>query len=155
MKALDEHVRTVTFIGRIIADLRFTVDIDGLASIEIKIACLMNLLDKASIMYEKKISAEMIKLKTNRDKLIRTKSQVSEKELETVNQFQYLGATISGEGSKPVVFARVAQTSAAVVRLKSISKDKNISISSRIFYIHLSFLLTCTPVKHGLWQQIC
>ena len=54
------------------------------------------------------------------------------KKLETVRIFKYLGAIISDEGSKPEVFPRIAQTTAAVTKLKVIWNDKNIAIRSKI-----------------------
>ena len=43
-----------------------------------------------------------------------------------------LGAIVSDEGSKPEVLSRIAQTTAAVTKLKVIWNDKNIAISSKI-----------------------
>ena len=46
--------------------------------------------------------------------------------------FKYLGAIVSDEGSKPEVLSRIAQTTAAVTKLKVIWNDKNIAINSKI-----------------------
>ena len=73
---------------------------------------------------------------TNRDEPVKTKITVNGQELETVKQFKYLGAIISQEGSKPEVFARIAQTSAALAKLKPIWRDKNISLTSKIRLLH-------------------
>ena len=43
-----------------------------------------------------------------------------------------MGAIVSDEGSKPEVLSRIAQTTAAVTKLKVIWNDKNIAISSKI-----------------------
>ena len=51
---------------------------------------------------------------------------------ETVRSFKYLGAIVSDEGSKPEVLSWIAQTTAAVTKLKVIWNDKNITISSKI-----------------------
>ena len=40
--------------------------------------------------------------------------------LEEVENFKYLGAIISHEGSKPEILSRIAQTTAALSRLKII-----------------------------------
>jgi len=42
------------------------------------------------------------------------------KELETVQQFKYLGAIVIEEGSKPEILAIAAQNSAALGKLKPI-----------------------------------
>ena len=52
--------------------------------------------------------------------------------LETVTNFKYLGSVITGEGSKPEILSRIAQTTAALTRLKPVWFDKSISLSSKI-----------------------
>ena len=52
--------------------------------------------------------------------------------LETVTSFKYLGLVITDEGSKPEILSRIAQTTAALTRLKPIWIDKRISLSSKI-----------------------
>ena len=63
---------------------------------------------------------------------ISTDITIDNKKLETVRNFKYLGAIVSDEGSKPEVLSRIAQTIAAVTKLKVIWNDKNIAISSKI-----------------------
>ena len=48
-----------------------------------------------------------------------------------MENFKYLGAIISYEGSKPEILSRIAQTTAALSRLKIIWKDKNILLASK------------------------
>ena len=52
--------------------------------------------------------------------------------LETVTSFKYLGSFITDEGSKPEILSRIAQTTAALTRLKPVWTDKSISLSSKI-----------------------
>ena len=52
--------------------------------------------------------------------------------LETVTSFKYLGSFITDKGSKPEILSRIAQTTAALTRLKSIWNDRSISLSSKI-----------------------
>ena len=52
--------------------------------------------------------------------------------LETVTSFKYLGSVISDEGSKPEILSRIAQTTAALTRLKPAWNDRSISLSSKI-----------------------
>ena len=52
--------------------------------------------------------------------------------LETVTSFKYLGSVITDEGSKPEILSRIAQTTAALTRLKPDWIDKSISLSSKI-----------------------
>ena len=130
--ALDDHTGTVSIGGRTITNLRFADDIDGLAGKEEELASLVKQLDETSSRYGMEISAEKTKLMTNSARPITTKITVSGKELETVEQFKYLGAIISEEGSKTEILARTAQTSTAMARLKIIWKDKNISLKTKV-----------------------
>ena len=57
---------------------------------------------------------------------------IDNKKLEIVRSFKHLGAIVSDGGSKPEVLSRIAQTTAAVTKLKVIWNDKNIAISSKI-----------------------
>lgn len=50
----------------------------------------------------------------------------------TVQSFKYLWAIISDEGSKPEVLSRLAQTTAALARLRPTKNDRSIAISSKI-----------------------
>ena len=42
---------------------------------------------------------------------------------ETVTSFRYLGSVITDEGSKPQILSRIAQTTAALARLKPVWND--------------------------------
>ena len=52
--------------------------------------------------------------------------------LETVTSFKYLGSVITDEGSKPEILSRIAQTAAALTRLKPVWNDRSISVTSKI-----------------------
>ena len=77
------------------------------------------------------ISAKKTKLMTINTSGINTVIKVSQK-LETVTSFKYLGSFITDEGSKPEILSRIAQTTAALTRLKSVWNDRSISLSSKI-----------------------
>ena len=51
--------------------------------------------------------------------------------LETVTSFKYLGSVITDEGSKPEILLRIAQTTAALTRLKPVLNARSISLSSK------------------------
>ena len=105
---------------RTITNLRFANDVDGLAGEEQEMADLVESLDKTSTSYGMEISAEKTKLMTNNRNDIATDIRVGGERLETVNKFKYLGAVVSDEGSNPEILSRIAQTSAAMKRLKTI-----------------------------------
>ena len=118
--------------GRTITNLRFADDINGLAGEEEELAKLVERLNKASTAYSMEISAEKTKLKTNNTSVINTKIKVNGQKLETVTSFKYLDSVITDEGSKPEILSRIAQTTAALTRLKPVWVDKSISLSSKI-----------------------
>ena len=78
-------------------------------------AKLVECLDKASTAYGKEISAEKTKLMTNNTSGINTGQK-----LETVTSFKYLGSVTTDGGSKPEILSRIAQTTAALARLKPV-----------------------------------
>ena len=52
--------------------------------------------------------------------------------LETVTSFKYLSSVKTDECSKPEILSRIAQTTAALTRLKPVWNDRRISLSSKI-----------------------
>ena len=71
------------------------------------------------------ISAEKTKLMTNNTSGINTEIKVNEQKLQTVTSFKYLGSVITDEGSKPEIHSRIAQTTAALTRLKPVWNDSS------------------------------
>ena len=63
--SLEDHKCIVSIGGRAITNLRYAVDIDGLAGEEEELEKLVERLDKASTAYGKEISAEKTKVTTN------------------------------------------------------------------------------------------
>ena len=57
---------------------------------------------------------------TNNASGINTETKVNGHKLETVIRFKYLGSFITDEGSKPEIFSRIAQITAALTRLKHV-----------------------------------
>ena len=77
------------------------------------------------------ISAEKTKLMTNTSG-INIEIKINGQRLETVTSFKYQGSVITDEGSKPEILSRIAQTTAALTRLRPVWIDKSISLSSKI-----------------------
>ena len=118
--ALEDHEGTVSIGGRIITNLRFADDIDGLAGDEEELANLVERLSKASIAYGMEISADKTKLMTNNTSGVNTEIKVNGQKLATVTSFKYPGSVITDEGSKPDMLSRIAQTTAVLTRLKPV-----------------------------------
>ena len=130
--ALEDHEGTVSIGSRAITNLRFADDIDGLAGEEEELANLFEHLDKASTAYGMDISARKTKLMTNNTNGINTEIKINGRKLETVTSFKYLGSVITDEGSKPEILSKIAQTTAALMRLKPVWNDRSISLSTKI-----------------------
>ena len=64
------------------------------------------------------------KLRTNDISGINTEIKINGQKLETVTSFKYLGSFITGEGSKPEILSRIAQTTAALTRFIPIWNDR-------------------------------
>ena len=105
---------------------------DDLAGEEEELANLVERLDKASTAYGMEISAEKTKLMTNNTSGITTEIKVNGQKLERVTSFKYLGSDISDESSKSEMLSKIAQTTAALTRLKPVWIDKSVSLSSKI-----------------------
>ena len=92
------------------------------------------------------ICSEKTKLMTNNISGINTEIKVNGQKLETATSFKYLGSVITDEGSKPEILFRIAQTTAALTRLKPVWNDKSISLGSKIrlmrSHLHI-FLYAC------------
>ena len=99
--SLEDHDGTVSIVDRSITNLLSADDIDGLAGQGQELVKLVNHLEEASTAYGMQISAEKTQLKT-------------------LCSVEYLGATVSDGGSKPKVLSRIAQTTAAVTKVKVI-----------------------------------
>ena len=78
------------------------------------------------------ISAEKTKLMTNNTSGFNTEIKVNGQKLQTVTSFKYLGSVMTVEGSKPEILSRIAQTTAALTKLKPVENDRSISLSSKI-----------------------
>ena len=100
------------------------------------------------------ISAEKTKLMTNNTSGINTEIKVNGQQLETVTSFKYLGSVVTDEGSKPEVLSRIAQTTAALTRLKPVCNDRSIPLSLKIRLMRsLVTFIFCMLVNHRPLQQ--
>ena len=78
------------------------------------------------------ISTEKTKLMTNNTNGISSNIRVKGENMETIQTFKYVGAIVTDEESMPEIRSRIAQTIAALTKLKIIWHDKNITLSSKI-----------------------
>ena len=68
---------------------------------------------------------------TNNTSGINAEIKVNGQKLKTVTSFKYLGSVITDDGSKPEILPRIAQTTAALTRLKPVWNN-SFSLSSKI-----------------------
>ena len=95
-------------------------------------AKLVERLDKASTAYGMEIRAAKTKWMTNNASGINTEIKANGQKLQEVISFKYLGSIITDEGSKSEILSRIAQTTAALTRLKPVWNDSGISLSSDV-----------------------
>ena len=93
------------------------------------------------------IDPDKTKVMTNNPNGFQREIKIKSQRLEEVVNFKYFGAIVSNEGSKPQILSRIAQTTAALYRLKIIWRDKNILLASKVKLMRTlilsTFLYTC------------
>ena len=143
-EALDDHEGSVSIGGQLITNFRFTDDIVVNAEEEEEAGVLVDRLDTTTTRYKMEIGPDKTKVMTNNPNGFQREIKIKGQRQEEVENFEYFGAIISNEGSKPEILPKIAQTTAALSRLKIIRRDKNISLASAIdAYAHLIYLPLC------------
>ena len=140
-EALDDHEGFVSIGGRLITNFHFADDIVVSAEEE-EDGILVDRLDTTTTRYKMEIGADKMKVMTNNPNGFQREIKIKGQRLEAVDNFKYLGAIISNEGSKPEVLSRLAQTVAIFSRLLRLSWCRRSSYPA-------SFM----PVRAGPWQQ--
>ena len=131
--ALEGHDATVSIGGRTVSNLRFADDIDGLAGSEAELSQLIQRLNNSCSSFGMEISAEKTKIMTNTHANgLRNDIVINGSTLQHVNQFIYLGAIVTDNGSRSEILSRMAKAQSSLSKLKTVWEDKNISISSKI-----------------------
>ena len=144
-EALDDHEGSVSIGGRLITNSRFADDSVVNAEEEEEAGVLIDRLDRKR--YKMEIGPDKTKVMTNNPNGFQREIKIKGQRLEEVDNFNYLGAIISNEGSKPEILSRITHTTAALSRLKIIWRDKNISLASKVklmrTFILSTFLYVC------------
>ena len=144
-EALDDYEGSVSIGGRLITNFRFADDI--VVNAEEEAGFLVDRLDTTTTRYKMEIGPDKTKVMTKNPNSFQREIEIKGQRLEEVENFKYLGAIISNEGSKYEILSRIAQTTAALFRLKIIWRDKNISLASKVklmrALIYSTFLYVC------------
>ena len=142
-EVLDDHEGSVSIGGRLITNFRFADDIVvNAAEKEEEAGVMIDRLDRITTRYKMEIGPDKTKVMTNNPNGFQREIKIKCQRLEEVENFKYLGAIISNEGSKPEILSRIAQTTAALSRLKIIWRDKNISLASKVKLMRTLILST-------------
>ena len=140
---MDDHEGSVSIGGRLFTNFRFADDIVVNAEEEEKAGVLVDRLDRTTTRYKMEIGPDKTKVMTNNPNGFQRQIKIKGQRLEEVENFKYLRAIISNEGSKPEILSRIAQITVALSRLKIIWRDKNISLASKVKLILSTFLYAC------------
>ena len=141
-EALDDHEGSVSIGGRPITNFRFADDIIVNAEEEEEAGILIDRLDRTTTSYKMEIGPDKTKVMTNIPNGFQREIKTKGHRLEEVENFKYLRAIISNEGSKPEILSRIAQTTAALSRLKIIWRNKNSSLASKVKLMRILILST-------------
>ena len=125
--ALDNHVGLVNIGGKIITNLRFADDIDGLAGSESELANLIKIIDNTARAYRMEINSTNTQIMANSEGSFTSEIKINNEPLKVVESFKYLGA-IYDKGSKADILARTGQTIAALSILNVIWYDKTLKL---------------------------
>ena len=105
--ALDNHVGLVNIGGKIITNLRFADDIDGLADSESELANLIKIIDNTARAYGMEINSKKTQIMANSEGSFTSEIKINNGPLKVVYSFKYLGAIIDDKGSKAEIIARI------------------------------------------------
>ena len=119
-EALDDHEGSISIGGRLITNFRFEDDIVVNAEEEEEAGVLIDRLDRTTTRYKIEICPDKIKVMTNNPNGFQREIKIKGQRLEEVENLKYLGAIIFNEGSKSEFLSRIAQTTAALSKLKII-----------------------------------
>ena len=126
--ALDNHIGTVNIGSKIITNLRFADDIDGLAGSESELSNLIKKIDSTSRKYGMQINATKTKIMTNSEGNFTSEIKINNDTLKIVEKCKYLGAIIDDKGSKYEIMAdnnRIIKTKCYMVRQITSTETKN------------------------------
>ena len=136
------HWMTTKVVSASENDFRFADDI--VVNVEEKEAGLLVDRPDTTISRNKmEIGPDKTKVITKNPNGFQREIKIKGQRLEAVENFKYLGAIISNEGSKPEILttSRIAETTTALSRLKIRWKAKNVSLASKVKLMRTHLLL--------------
>ena len=140
--ASDDHEGSVSIGGRLITNFRFADDIVVNAEEEEETGVLVYRLDTTTTRYKMEIGPDTTKVMTNNQNGFQREIKIKCQWLEEAENFKSLGSIISNKGSKTEILSRIAQTTAALARLKIVWRDRKISLASKVKLMRALILST-------------
>ena len=131
-ETLDDHEGSVSIGGRLITNFRFADDIVVNAEEDEEAGVLVDHRNTNTTRYKVEVGPNKTKVMINNLNVFQRQIKIKDHRLEEVENFKHLGANTSNEGSNPKILSRIAQTTAALSRLKIIWRDQNISFASKV-----------------------
>lgn len=132
-ETLSDFQSTISLGGRTINNLRFADDIDLIAGSEEELQDLTNRLSMRAKAYGMEVSTEKSKILVNSAKNTTTQIYMNGEQLEEVQAFKYLGATLTKDGkSTTEVKTRIAMATASLAKLGKIWRSRDISTKTKI-----------------------
>ena len=140
-ETLQNFTPSVSIGGRPLCNLRFADDIDLIAGNNQELQDLTDRLTSRATAHGMEVSCEKSKVLVNSDDK-KANILMNGEQLEEVNNFKYLGATITKDGrSTDDVKTRLAIATSSMARLFKIWKSKDISFTSK-FKLYKSLVLS-------------
>ena len=133
-ETLHGHNTSIIIGGQPLCNLRFADDIDLMGGNEEELQDLTSRLEKAAGAYGMEVSSEKSKILVNSHKqLPKTNITMNGQILEEVENFKYLGSTLSKDGSSTKeIKIRLGLATSAMTRLNNIWKSNSISLPTKL-----------------------
>ena len=152
-EALDDHEGSVSIGGRLITNSRFADDIVVNAEEEEEAGVLIDRLDTTTTRYRMESGPDKTNVMTNNPNGFQREIKIKGQRLEEVENFKYLGATVSNEGSELEILSRIAQTTAVFLDWRSYGGTRTSRLFLKLSWCGRSFYLPpFMPVRAGPWQ---
>ena len=135
-EALQDHKGTLSIGGRVITNLRFVDDIDGLAGSENELINLINKIDSTSRTYGMEINTNKTKIMKNCEGHFNNSISLHGEVIESVDTFKYLGSILDDNGLTKEILSRISQMTASLTNLNPIWNNRNLTLNSKIRLLH-------------------
>jgi len=132
-ETLHDFHSTISIGGRPLNNLRFADDIDLMGGSNRELQNLTTRLDNRAGAYGMEVSSEKSKVPVNSTSNATAKIYMNGQQLEEVDAFKYLGATLTKDGrSTTEIKVRLSMATSSMTKLTTIWKSKEISLPIKL-----------------------